>query len=177
MNAFYPYQIKEETDKTLVLILSSTHWWANIFLYRLLPIFILGSVVSSFFFMLNDMPLWSILGGFLLSFIALILLKTKIIPQFSISADVCEIKTSSVLGSKTDMFSVQDIAYFESSINTLSKESGAFYYLILKNGKRVLMARFPVLLNNDLLKFETINEVIFKMTGLNVKEKSFEFTE
>jgi hypothetical protein len=177
MNAFYPYLTKEETDKTLVLTLSSTHWWINVFLYRLLPIFILGSVVSSFFFLLNDMPLWGILGAFLLSFIALILLKTSIIPQFSISSDVFEIKVSNVLESKTEIFFVPDIAYIEASISTISKESGAFYYLILKNGKRVLMARFPVLLNNDLLKFEAINETIYNITGLNVKEKSAEIIE
>ena len=169
MNVFYPYKTEIAVDKSLHLTLPSVHLLANIFLYRLLPLFIIVSMMATFCLELIDATWSSVLVLIMLSVISFILLKSEIILQFSIKSNSIEIKILGLIFQKKVLVAVQDIAYIELSVSTLSKESGALYHMILKNGKRVLLVRFPVAINNNMSKFAAINNSIHELTQLNIR--------
>ncbi len=174
MNIYEPYQVIDKDDALLHLRLSFKDRLLSIIASRVLPILIV--IIVFFALDSNEVSIFGFVtaGAVFLAFTTIIVINANTGVEISFKLSSVEIYSLRFIGKRKRSFLYNEIERVELEIFNSPEVSGAYYRLILKNKKRVMLIKVPSPATVEEERFVLLNESIEAMTHLKINSVSFD---
>lgn len=170
MVAFDPYIVVENSPGKLHLKLSFKDRFLSIMASRIVPFLIIIILLVT---LQKEEVSGSIivLAGFVsLAISTILILNAKTGIELIFESEALEIVSLRMLGKRRNRISYSDVQYIHLEIFPEPEVSGAYYYLVMKDGHRKILLKVPESDDENLLV--PINEQLSELTKLEVREES-----
>lgn len=170
MVAFDPYIVVENSPGKLHLKLSFKDRILSIMASRIIPFLIIIILLVT---MQKEEVSGSIMvlaGLVFLAISTILILNAKTGIEIVFEPDAVEIVSLRMLGKRRNRIPYSDIGWIHLEIFEDPDVSGAYYYLVMKDGQRKIMLKIPE--DEDALLLLPISERLTELTGLEVKEEA-----
>ncbi len=169
MNLYEPYTVLEKNEALLSLSLSKKYKIVSVLASRVLPLLILILVFLSSFLTEVSALTWSISGILFVGVSMIIIFNTSLGSEVFFKEASIELYTLKLLTKRGKIIPSQNMDYIEIEIFSEPRLSGAFYRLVLKNGRRVLLLKFPVPTELEKDRFIELDTQLEQITGLKIR--------
>ena len=172
MNIYNPYNILAEEDSLLHLKLSFKDRLISIISSRVLPLLIVIILFATLDSIQKSISIFVTAGLVFLALTSIILLNARTGLEVVFKASVIEIYSLRLLGKRKLSIALEDADYIELEIFNDPRVSGAFYRIVLKNKKRILLLKFPAPESPDEERFINLNLKLEALTHLKIKTEN-----
>ena len=172
MNIYKPYNILAEEDSLLHLKLSFKDRLISIISSRVLPLLIVIILFATLDSIQKSISIFVTAGLVFLALTSIILLNARTGLEVVFKASVIEIYSLRLLGKRKLSIALEDADYIELEIFNDPRVSGAFYRIVLKNKKRILLLKFPAPESPDEERFINLNLKLEALTHLKIKTEN-----
>jgi len=169
LNIYKPYAKVTPSDDLLQLELKHNDEIESNIMARVLPLLVF--LVLFVIYVLKDPSLttWTLATMVFLVISGTLLLNSKKSDEIHFKKDAIEIVSCRIYGKTQNVFSLQEIDFIDLEIYQEPRICGAFYRLVLKNGKRILLLRVTGEGNHkEDARYEALNSKIEVLTGIAV---------
>lgn len=169
MNLFEPYTETKNEQSLLHLKLSAKDRIESVLASRVLPILI--TIVVALSLISEEIPTSGLVSAALifLALTAIILLNAKTGVEIFFYETAIEIYSLKMFGKRKETISLKDIEGINLEIFIEPRLSGAFYRLVLKNHKRILLLKIPDFAIQEKDRFILLNKKLVELTQLKIE--------
>lgn len=171
MVAFDPYIVVENSPGKLHLKLSFKDRFLSIMASRIVPFLIIIILLVTLQKEEVSGSIIVLAGLVSLGISTILILNAKTGIEIILETEAVEIVSLRMLGKRRNRITYSDVLYIHLEIFQEPEVSGAYYYLVMKDGQRKILLKVPETEDENLLV--PINEQLTELTKLEVREEAF----
>jgi hypothetical protein len=169
MNIYEPYSVLEKQDALLHLKLSKEYKIMSVLPSRVLPLLLLIFIFLSFIVIDITITIWLVSGLVFIVFSTIILLNTGVGYEVCFKDSSIELYSLRLSGKRVKTIQLKDVDHMDLELFNEPRVSGAYYWLVLKNGRKELLLKFSTDLNLETERFLQLNKNLEELTKLKIE--------
>lgn len=170
MNIYEPYAMLEKQDTLLHLRLSKKYKVMSVIASRLLPLLVLILIFLSIFISEITVPVWIGSGIVFIVFSTIILFNTSVGSEVYFKDSSIDLYTLKLMGNNMKTIQLAEVDHIDLELFNEPRVSGAYYWLIFKNGRKVLLLKFSTDNSLEKERFPELSKHLEYLTKLKIED-------